>query len=76
MPGLGGITFTKLLLQIVWVHFRLGYVTHHAMPKCEIAEGSLTAEEEDGSVRPAKQSVPEQVVLGGEDVNFRIWSKL
>ena len=32
------------------------------MSKGEVAEGSLTAEEEDGSVRPSKQSIPEQAV--------------
>ena len=66
MPGLGGITYTKLLLQILRVHFRhQGYVTDHAMSKGEVAEGSLTPEEEDGSVRPSKQSVPGQAALGG-----------
>ena len=43
-------------------------VTHHAMSEGEVAEGSLTAEEEDGSVRPPKQGVPGQSV----DVNFQI----
>ena len=32
--------------------------THHAMSEGEIAEGSLTTEEEDGSVSPTKQGVP------------------
>ena len=27
MPGLGGITYTKLLLQILWVHFRVRLFT-------------------------------------------------
>ena len=45
--------------------FFWGHVTYHAMSKGEVAEGSLTTEEEDGSMRPSKQSVP-----GGEDVSF------
>ena len=35
------------------------------MSKGEVAEGSLTPKEEDGSMRPSKQSIPGQAALGG-----------
>ena len=45
--------------------FQVSSNTHHAMSKGEVAEGSLPTEEEDGSMRPSKQSIPGQAALGG-----------
>ena len=58
-----------------WVHFRQGKVTYHAVSKGEVAESSLTPEEEDGSMSPTKQGVPTEAVIGGGLHNIiDIWS--
>ena len=48
--------------------------TDHPMSEGEIAEGSLTTEEEDGCMSPTKQGVPRQAVAVKFDQNFlKLW---